>query len=413
MSKFHKNRQSSNDAKSIIPVLLIFIIFYSNSVFSQDFKLTSSRSRTSFGLPSTEYYFDATVSGLPTRIISVNTFTSPNPKGTVVLAAGGTGKTYFSGTYGKEGQNLIDSLYTNGIDVYDIRYLDQEGWSEYCEGLGSYHQAIEIYSELVRYLYGNFFTNKDLVFASGNSGGSFQIAFGLAKFKMDTIFDMVVLTGGPPISNLKAGIFGDRALLERWPNGVIGGRTLTDHLMGWTQEEYCKSRIAPDSIQDILDTVSLVSPISHRSYDYQTFVNFVQSDDPTHAHHQGLLYYDTIRSGKEWYYMPDITVHGVPTDRAGAQKIKELILNYISTTNNSSPISADQFFNIYPNPTSSNIRIQSDIPFQKVELISPSGEVKNKGISKQINLSESRAGIYFIRITDLNGQIYLQKLVKN
>ncbi len=381
------------------------------NVQGQNVTLTATQNHNIWGIPSTSYTFDIDANGIATREVIVNAYEQINSAGAVVLTTGGTGTSYYS-QYGIEAKNLIDSLYTNGFEVYEIKWNNSMGWTENCEGNGTYHNAVGAYSVLVNHLYQNYFDNNNLVFASGNSGGSIQIAFGLALFNLETIFDMVVLTGGPPISNLKTGIFGNGTEPEWWPNG-LGGFALTDYLMGWTSQQYCVNRTASQSIQDALDTVSLVSPISYRDYDYLTFVNFVQSNDPTNANHQAEIYYDTISSNKDWHYLPTVNIHEVPESAEGSAKIRDLILGY-NPLGIENEIQKKNRINIYPNPTSGKVNISSDLNNTnfKVSIYNILGEkIKSFENQSEFEILSFATGIYYLKI-EIDNILVTEKILK-
>lgn len=391
--------------------LIILILLCSEINYAQEFTLTSSREKSAYGLPCTDFYFDVAVNNIPIRKVKVRRFLPSNSKGTLVLTAGGTGKSSYLATYGIESQIMIDSLYKQKFAIWDIMYEDENGWSEHCEGIGSYHNAVQIYSELVRFLYDNYFENKDLVFATGNSGGSFQIAFGLAKFGMESIFDMVILTGGPPISDLRKGVFGDNSDLEKWPNGVVGGFALTDYLMGWTEERYCYNRMAPDSIISILDTVSLVSSVSERDYQYKTLVNFVQSNDPTNAHHQARLYYNEIESGKMWYDL-DLDIHAVPSSQEGAKKIKDLIIQYEEDSKTKITSVIDSNLKVFPNPFNNRLFVDANNDVVEIEVVNALGQTVVKTTETKLNTSRWSAGLFTVTITKSDGHTIVKRLIK-
>ena len=70
--------------------------------------------------------------------------------------------------------------------------------------------------------------------------------------------------------------------------------------------------------------------------------------------------------------------------------------------------------NIYPNPTTGQITIESDKTIEQVKIISITGKtVKQITINKEqltIDLSAEAKGIYFVKLTTANG-VTTQKLV--
>jgi len=386
-------------------MVLVVGLVSSSAMKAQSVNLTATQDHNIWGIPSTSYTFDIEANNIPTREVQVNAYELINSSGAVVLTTGGTGTSFYSQTYGAEAKKLIDSLYTNGFEVYEVKWNDPKGWATYCEGIG-YHIAVGGYSVLVEHLFQNYFDNNALVFATGNSGGSIQIAYGLALYGLENIFDMVVLTGGPPISNLKAAIFGDRTEPESWPDGLFGFK-LTDYMMGWANQQYCEQRVAPDSIKNALDTVSIFSRARYRDYDYLTVVNFVESNDPTHADHQAKIYYDTITSEKGWYYLSDVDIHAVPTSAEGSAKIRDLMLEY-TATGYEEKHKKDKC-SIFPNPTKRYIQVNCSTPLNHVQIVNTSGSIVMQtsyhNYSSIVNLSDIERGMYLVLLTDKENRI--------
>jgi hypothetical protein len=399
--------------KTIVFLLLFINVF---NLQSQTVLETHSRSTNKFGIPGTEWFFDVTVNNIPTREVRVTGYLQTVSKGTVILTSGGKGTSYYSAIYGNESKRMIDSLHSEGLEVFEIKYVDSLGWAQHCNGIGGYHKAVEIYSVMVNYLYHNKINNNNIMMATGNSGGSFQIAYGLTDYGLDSLLDMVIFTGGPPVSDLKTGVFGNSSEPETWPY-LPGGLGLTDHLMGWSTQQYCLNRTAPDSIKDLLDSVSLVSSIAGRDYNYSCITNFVQSDDPTHADKQAQLFYDTIQSTKYWHYLPNVNIHAVPSSIEGALKITEIILNYctqIPTKINQPNKSA---INIFPNPVINEFSINYTGQIEKLTVLTVTGKEllninSNNIVNGKIDVSNLPQGVYILSLNFKNGDRTSQKMLK-
>jgi hypothetical protein len=71
------------------------------------------------------------------------------------------------------------------------------------------------------------------------------------------------------------------------------------------------------------------------------------------------------------------------------------------------------YFSIYPNPTSSNVHIQSKLNIVQIKVINNLGQVVLSNINKKsIDLSSISQGLYFIKITDENGNLDFKKILK-
>lgn len=261
--------------------------------------------------------------GIGTRGVAVRAYQQTGSSGAALLGVGGYGTTFYS-NYGPEAVETIETLYGLGLEVFEIKWEGDQGWADGYAGLG-YARAVMGYSTVVQWLYDNVMDNPDLIYAQGNSGGSIQIAFGLAMYGLEQYIDVAILSGGPPVSDLRRGIFGDLADEARWPDG-LAGLSVTDLLMGWEDNgDYCVARSASDSILTLIDDASLVSPTEQRLLSYSTMVHFVESDDETNADHQGAIYFDAITSAKEWHFISSTTEHRVPSTQEGASLIRSII----------------------------------------------------------------------------------------
>ena len=183
------------------------------------------------------------------------------------------------------------------------------------------------YAELVRWIAANLADNPEVMGATGNSGGSMQIGYGLAVYGLEDIFDIVVLTGGPPTSDAV-----DRCYRGTPPDPPIkrgGVFALVDYVMGWLDNgDYCQYGVGPEWTIAALEAESIVSalPGDPRDYHYpNTKVAFVEGELDVGNTERGRKYYDAITSGKSWVVLPGVP-HGVPFDPIGAATIQDTLL---------------------------------------------------------------------------------------
>jgi len=84
--------------------------------------------------------------------------------------------------------------------------------------------------------------------------------------------------------------------------------------------------------------------------------------------------------------------------------------------NISTPVKESYFdpqIEIYPNPVSSDLFIESTLQFQKISLFDTSGNLINSFENQnQIDMSKYEAGIYIIHIEDEQGRVYSRKILK-
>ncbi len=245
-------------------------------------------------------------------------------KGALVLSTGGFGTNFYG--IGFETNTTINFAVNAGLETFEIKWLGEQGWGTGVAGAG-YPNAVRAYGSIVRYLKKNEMANTKNIIAHGGSGGAFQIAYGLTRFNLEKDIKHAILIAGPPTANLQQAIFGDNTLKSYWPDG-IGGFRITDYIHGWeNQGNYCQNRTKtpPAFVLDILDKSSLLSTTITPDLSYETNLIFINTNDVTNADGQGRLYFEAIKSQKEWHYLPNETSHDVGGINAGANKIREIL----------------------------------------------------------------------------------------
>ena len=269
--------------------------------------------------------------GLADRHANVRRFKSRGERGTVIFTTGGNGR----GRYNKlpMRRRTQTELLSEGFEVFQIEWLGDEGWVTGAWGSG-FSAGTCAYAELVRWIASERAANPKVVCAQGNSGGSIQSAYGLAVHGLEDVLDMVVMSGGPPVTRLDHYCFGDlerggRRQRDEPPRKIAStGRTLIDQVMGWEGvADHCKrvDEVPPADVLERARRDSLVPPFGdvERDYNYpSTKINFVESVGDKAAP-QGRIYFEAVESAKAWYDIPG-DVHSVDSTEAGSMKIVEL-----------------------------------------------------------------------------------------
>jgi hypothetical protein len=190
------------------------------------------------------------------------------------------------------------------------------------------------------------------VCAQGNSGGSMQLAYPLVFYGTENLFDLVILTGGPPTASFTEGCQGyPRSPYGFTSKGILGPMFI-DSISGFgknaaERQKYCANALTQKiNIYDNTDAVkmfdrqSLVvnkgtsrNPIG--DYDYpDTKVFFIESrDDISNANNIGKLYYNLISAqSKDFIEVSGSAYadggHNVPATTEGASKIRSLFVQY-------------------------------------------------------------------------------------
>lgn len=245
-------------------------------------------------------------------------------KGALVLSSGGFGNSFYG--IGFETNTTLDFALNLGLETFELKWLGAQGWGTGIAGAG-YPKAVRAYGAILHYLKENEMTNPQKVIAHGGSGGSFQIAYGLSRFDLEKDIQHAILVAGPPTADLQKGIFGDKNGEAYWPDG-LGGFRITDYIHGWDGKgNYCQNRnqTPPQFVIDALDESSLLSTRIPPKLDYSTHLIFINTNDVTNADGQGRLFFDLVKSKKEWHYLPNETSHDVSGIPSGAQKIRQVL----------------------------------------------------------------------------------------
>ena len=300
-------------------------------------------------------------------------------------------------------------------------------------------QTLEVLSEdlppreLTLRCYRNSSSLGALILTTGGTGTSYYTDFGpeaeltietayangLALYGLDDYIDMAILSGGPPVADLKRAVFGEIDDPARWPDGLMGF-WFTDYLMGWVGNgDYCVNRYVPPEMEEMvhtaLDSVSLVSPNAIRDFDHATRIHFVQSDDETHADEQAALYFDALSCTKYWHFIGEITDHAVPGTAEGAGKIRQILLDELGGSVAVGEVIGDRkFIHAYPNPFHRSTSISFDLPHSSVLRLSifsvdgrrirslgageyPAGEHRFEWDGRDDGGHEMKSGVYFLR----------------
>jgi hypothetical protein len=111
-----------------------------------------------------------------------------------------------------------------------------------------------------------------------------------------------------------------------------------------------------------------------------------------------------VAASSETDYYNELRIEGGRID-CGADEFGATTLGLIDKTETSK-------FNIYPNPATNFINIDSDITVDKYEMFSINGQKVLEGFGKnKINISELNSGIYFIKF-EMDNKSYTFKIIK-
>ncbi|MCH7523861.1 MAG: hypothetical protein IIC74_02340 [Bacteroidetes bacterium] len=244
-----------------------------------------------------------------------------NSKGTIIFTTGSFGSSFYGAqSTGKTSSaELISELANKGYETYELKWNSKFGWAENNAGEG-FKKIMCAYNEAFRFIQSELADNKEVMCATGNSGGSMQIGYGLALYNLEEELDYAVLSGGPPTADAVDVCF----------NTTVGGPLgLMDYVSGWVDNgDYCRKGIQNSETTESLARGSIVSSLAGEIRDYSypnTIVSFIEGQFDPENTRRGRVYFDAIETEKTWKIVPGIS-HAVHKTEDGAQAIKEGML---------------------------------------------------------------------------------------
>ncbi|HZS07897.1 MAG TPA: hypothetical protein VFD58_23895 [Blastocatellia bacterium] len=261
-----RNSRTSSSRKQAIVIAVLAIAFFAPGAFGQQPTVTLDATYSCFqgaatypgrqnpdGLNSTCYEYSVDCAdGLGSRkVIVKQSLPTINETGTVFFTTGSYGTGVYSDS-DPDRKATVEFMRGLGYRTLEIawgrqnpgnapwnRLDNRDGW---VVSGGGWRQNLHAFSVLARYLHDQIVLvegKPDLMLAQGNSGGSAQIAADLIAWQGETMWDHVILSGGPPVTNNYDRCFGSEYDSVTNPNGLgipwnqTDTRELIDKLMGW------------------------------------------------------------------------------------------------------------------------------------------------------------------------------------
>ena len=255
--------------------------------------------------------------------------------GTVVFGTGGGGTSHYEGD--PTAFAMLGMLQTAGYRIVQRQWIGAQGW---IGGPGGFPAVSCRYETLLQYVFDDIHgggATTGAFCATGNSGGSSELAYALAHWDRGSILDLAVPTGGPPMGRLDHGCLDgtDPAWLAECAALVPGGAStcaggpscsfspnaamLIDSAYGAT---HCAGADAGFRATFLAD--SAAAPAARFDYP-STRVHFLfGADDCTEAVPLGLAFAAAVTSEKQIDFIPN-TPHAVFSSTAGAMAIRDAI----------------------------------------------------------------------------------------
>ncbi len=251
--------------------------------------------------------------------------------GTILFGTGGGGSGFYE-LFGAEAvTRILQPLGQQGFRLVERSWLQQpDGW---LTGPGGTRALACRYATLLDWVATTLHTGGGLC-ATGNSGGSSEIAYAMAHYGMGRVLDLGVPTAGPPMGRIDLGCLGT-AQAPGWATECAGLRTCGGggacQYVGQPQRlfdgtygggTHCQDR--DPTYADVWRHDSVLATDAVLDYP-ATAMRFVYGDaDCSEAVPLGRLYAEAITSDAATVIVPGAP-HAVPSVAAGAIAIHDLL----------------------------------------------------------------------------------------
>ncbi|MGI8787147.1 MAG: hypothetical protein ACR2HG_05225 [Pyrinomonadaceae bacterium] len=251
-------------------------------------------------------------------------------RGTIIFLSGGDGTGAWDSS--ADSRRILGDLRSNGFRTAIIQWMTAGGWSKSAKGwhVGQGRLACRP-ATAARWVYDNLFTSTATTAfcATGQSGGSTQVAYMITQYGLADIISTAVLTGGPPHSRIDLGCLKyDSANSAAWYNdGASAG--LIDEGFGYsTNFGPCTNNTF--SFRKHFQEASIAYGDWQYNYPHTMVWFLIGAQDTTPAPGQSVFYQQRLLAAGTPFFRLNIvpnTGHGVPGSTEGANMIRDVMLN--------------------------------------------------------------------------------------
>jgi hypothetical protein len=260
--------------------------------------------------------------------VRITTPASTDPaSGTILFGTGGGGESWYERA--PAARAMLRALAEDGFQVVQRAWLEQ--WESGGAGLAA---ASCRYATLLTWV-ADEVGGDGAVCATGNSGGSAEIAYALSRWDREQVLDLAVPTGGPVMSRVDLGCLGGdewAAECRQLPDGTscepagvqcaYQGSNF-EHIDGaYLPETPCE--LHDQAFADTLLADSILSPDADLDFGATPVHQLFGERDCSIALPQGVLWYDAVTSQKAQTFVPE-TGHGTPGTVEGAAAIRRVL----------------------------------------------------------------------------------------
>ena len=265
--------------------------------------------------------------------------------GTILFLTGGRSADYYADTggFGTEAADALDNLVTDGYRTVEIKFDQSNTWSTADNGevdgyLNLACRAATLFKEIYDTTHGG--SSGGSFCGTGNSGGGATLAYAISHYTLESIFDAVLFTAGPPMSRVDWGCLGHTPGNFEYD---CGNKVQTDQSFGnFTNlsgppdcddtppaDAHCVKETS--ACEDAFEATSIIS--DEYTPDY-TFPNLTigfrfGANDTTSAVDQGEEYCEELETANSLDLDCDVRTtgvgHGYPSYSAGADEVENFL----------------------------------------------------------------------------------------
>ena len=248
-------------------------------------------------------------------------------KGTVIFTTGGAGNDLYE-THFVYGAMAVSQVVAAGFTAVQTDFsAGSTGWLTGPAGDGPLTLSCR-WATLAQWVHDNVEQKNTALCATGNSAGAGAIAYALARFGEDSIFNYVVPTGGPPFSRIDEGCICNKTMINTSCAGAVDpcyGLNANMFLDPAYGNGHCSNGDTNDIPLWQLD--SILSSDGKSVLNYSTRVHFVYGGlDNTPGVANAALWQQAITSTKDFECVADAP-HEIADVQDGATAVAQDLIN--------------------------------------------------------------------------------------
>ena len=266
-----------------------------------------------------------------TPVLLKTTAPSGASKGTVIFTTGGGGNQLYEDQF-TYGSTSVNNVVAGGFTAVQTNFVSgTAGWLTGPATDGPLTLACR-WATTAQWIHDNILQASSAFCATGNSAGGGAIAYALARYGEDSIFNYVQPTSGPPFSRIDQGCLCLGTMIQSACVGLQDpcyGNNANMFLDPAYGNNHCSSAETSHDMSDVplWQADSILSSDNKSLFSYSTRIHFIYGDlDTGSGIAEGALYLNAINSQHDFECIADAP-HRIADVLDGAQAIANDLIN--------------------------------------------------------------------------------------